>query len=426
MAGELVSLDLFSGIGGLAYGLHQAGIKSALGVDVVDAAVDSFDHNLSPLGAQSIVGDLENRGVFAEVIRESKKLGVNLVVGGPPCQGFSQVGNHRDLANDPRNGLYRCFVAAVRRIKPRAFIMENVPGLAQRDGGKMLRVIEASLSLDGEYQVASCILNAADFGVPQSRRRLFFLGIRSRENVNPVMPVSPFDLLSEARLERKTSSNGVAYSIAGICHSKHRGGKSALDILLDPEDPRLVTAEQALGDLRNLVGSRKLRAQQGDTWSNYDLQPQSAYQRAMRRRRRKKFSNSQVPFMFDDTKTRLAAIPEGGNFRDLPPALQKRHLTDHRWGPDTGGTHLARKYFFAYRRLHPSFVSWTLNTKADCVYHYDGTRALSVREFARLSGFPDHFEILAPDKHTRYRLLGNAVPVPLAKALGLNLVDLLS
>ncbi len=71
-----------------------------------------------------------------------------------------------------------------------------------------------------------------------------------------------------------------------------------------------------------------------------------------------------------------------------------------------------------YRRLHPEFVSWTLNTKADCVYHYNGHRALSVREFARLSSFPDKFEIRGSDKHTRYRLVGNAVPPLLAKAIG--------
>jgi DNA (cytosine-5)-methyltransferase 1 len=129
--------------------------------------------------------------------------------------------------------------------------------------------------------------------------------------------------------------------------------------------------------------------------------------------------------MWPDTRSRLDSIPQGGNYRDLSEDLRRRYLNGQKWGPESGREDLSRKYFFAYRRLHPDFVSWTLNTKADCVYHYNGKRALSVREFARLSSFPDHFEIRGTDKHTRYRLVGNAVPPLLAQAIGSELRSIL-
>jgi DNA (cytosine-5)-methyltransferase 1 len=141
-------------------------------------------------------------------------------------------------------------------------------------------------------------------------------------------------------------------------------------------------------------------------------------------------ANVAVPRLNDDTRLRLRAIPPGGNYLDLPQQLTARFLTGQRWGQDNGSGRLSRKHFYAYRRLHPDIWSWTLNTKADSVYHWSRERALSVREFARLQSFPDRYVVTTDERrgdlpgripggaaHSRYRQIGNAVPPLLARAI---------
>ena len=150
-------------------------------------------------------------------------------------------------------------------------------------------------------------------------------------------------------------------------------------------------------------------------------------------------ANVQVPRLNPDTKLRLLGIPPGGNYRDLCDNLTERYITGHRWGQDNGSGKLSRKHFYAYRRLHPDIWAWTLNTKADSVYHYGVPRALSVREFARLQSFPDRFIFTTDPRrgtidgrhdggpaHSRYRQVGNAVPPLLARAVAEDLATQLS
>jgi DNA (cytosine-5)-methyltransferase 1 len=200
--------------------------------------------------------------------------------------------------------------------------------------------------------------------------------------------------------------------------------------LRQARDLGVVSAEQAIGDLDFLVaGNRE------DTLSmNQIPSAKSAYQRLMRRS--KNISNLSVPRINGDTKLRLDGIPAGGNYRDLPESLKARYLTGQKWGPSTGSDFLARKHYYAYRRLHPGLWAWTLNTKADAVYHYAESRALSVREFCRLQSFPDDFVVITDERrgeipgrlpngatHSRYRQIGNAVPPLLARAIAVSILE---
>jgi DNA (cytosine-5)-methyltransferase 1 len=197
----------------------------------------------------------------------------------------------------------------------------------------------------------------------------------------------------------------------------------------------VVTASQAISDLDWLDAGRR-----HDDLDAGELPPaDSAYQKKMRSGRYGPLRNVSVPRCREDTVRRLAGIPAGGNYRDLPDGLRVRYLTGTRWGPHNGSGKLARSHYYAYRRLHPDIWAWTLNTKGDSVYHYRAARSLSVREFARLQSFPDRFVFTTDPRrgtlpgridggaaHSRYRQAGNAVPPLLAYAVAVAVRDAVS
>jgi DNA (cytosine-5)-methyltransferase 1 len=141
-------VDLFAGAGGLAEGFRQAGFAITAGTDVDPDACATFELNFPE--ADTIWGDIRLPAVKERVLEAARN--AEVIVGGPPCQAFSQVRNHSRLIEDPRNSLYREFVAVVATVRPRAFVMENVPGLEQM--GVKEQVI-SDLSVDGEYQGSS-------------------------------------------------------------------------------------------------------------------------------------------------------------------------------------------------------------------------------------------------------------------------------
>jgi DNA (cytosine-5)-methyltransferase 1 len=344
-----------------------------------------------------------------EAVIEAVEGRLDLLAGGPPCQAFSQVRNHDRLLEDPRNRLYREFVSLLERLRPRALLLENVPGMDQLRGGAVRRQIERDLSLDGDYEVISGVLDAGDFGTPQRRPRLVFIGIESG--------------LSEPRLP-------IGTGITRLLRNGQSGQPALTDrqdellaMLLDPGDARAVNVAQALGDL----------IEPGEA---YTTAPASAYQRWAREG--SDAPQDHVPSRIRaDTVARLEAIPPGGNVYDLPEHLLARYLGADKWGPAGNGERLARRHYYAYRRLHPDWLAWTANTKADFAYHYADPRGLSVREAARIQSFPDafHFTTAPPGtpgqlrngaRHSRYRQVGNAVPPLLGAAIGRAIAETLA
>jgi DNA (cytosine-5)-methyltransferase 1 len=412
-------LDLFAGAGGFSEGFRQAGFHTVAATDIDAWAGATYDINHRRHGTKFVLGDISERHVQEELFDGVRDVELDTVIGGPPCQGFSQVRNHDRLINDPRNKLYRHYVSVIRKLRPRTFVMENVPGLENLGGGAVRAQILEDLSIENEYRVESRVLDAAAFGVPQNRLRILFIGVRRDLEIAPRFPESEF-LSSLPFLERKQSGERWKYR-----HGKSSETVRSLAKLLDPNNSQLVTVEQAIGDLDWLTPNKKLVRRPSDEAIEYECKAISAYQKARRVGSNELF-NADVPSIREDTVLRLRSIPQGGNFRDLPEHLAMRYLSDKKWGPELGRRTLSRKYFFAYRKLYPQQFSWTLNTKADCVFHYGKPRALTVREFARLHSFDDTYHFMAGDRHSRYRQVGNAVPPLFAKAIGETLASILA
>jgi DNA (cytosine-5)-methyltransferase 1 len=423
-------VDLFCGAGGLSEGFRQAGYRIAAGSDHDPDAVATFAANFP--GALALCGDVRDPQLREQL--DQAAAGADVLVGGPPCQAFSQVRNHSRLIQDPRNSLYREFVSAVAAARPAAFLMENVPGMAQM--GVKEQVLE-DLGLDGEYRVDAQLVDAADFGVPQTRKRLLFLGVRADLASDPPQ-LAGTGATAAVQLVRFASDtdapggpSGPGYAVAA---RPDELGETIGLRLADPRDDGVVSVAQAISDLSALLPGRREEALEPA-----ELGPAaSAYQQQMRAGASGVLQNVSVPRCRPDTALRLAGIPAGGNHRDLPEHLRARYLTGSKWGPSNGSGLLGRSHYYAYRRLHPDMWAWTLNTKGDSAYHYEAARCLSVREFARLQSFPDRFAFITDSRrgplpgridggaaHSRYRQAGNAVPPLLAAAAAAALRDTL-
>lgn len=171
-------IDLFAGCGGLSKGFIDSGYKVLLGVDNDEAALKTF--TLNHISAIGMKLDLSKKNIFQVIKKSLKGQKVDVIIAGPPCQGFSLTGPRR--FDDKRNGLYLSVFEAVKILTPKAFVIENVTGMATLYHGQIKNEILSRFDKLG-YNVVCKILCAADFGVPQIRKRLFFVGLRKNLGV---------------------------------------------------------------------------------------------------------------------------------------------------------------------------------------------------------------------------------------------------
>ena len=347
------AIDLFAGCGGLSKGFMDAGFDIIVGVDNDQAALNTFAKNHN--GAVAMKADLSKQETFDEIKRIAGDRKIDIIIAGPPCQGFSLTGPRN--FDDERNKLYLAVIEMVKQYQPKAFIIENVPGMATFYEGQIKEEILRRFTNMG-YNIDCKILCAADYGVPQMRKRLIFMGIRKDIGV-PKFP----------------------------------------DPILSPEN--YLTCRDAVSDLPSLANDM------GADESQYSSEPLTEYQKKMR-------GNCTVLHNHLGTnhtqmvKDTIALVPEGGNYKDLPPG----------WGE-------SRKFHMAWTRLNGNAPARTVDTGHRNLFHYEYNRIPTVRESARMQSFPDDF-VFTGTKTQQSRQVGNAVPPLLGQALGQALLNIIS
>ena len=253
-------IDLFCGAGGLSLGFLKAGYDVCLGIDNDAKALETFAAGHP--NAKTFCGDITQvtyEGTIKELIGNKT---IDVIIGGPPCQGFSLAGPRN--FNDPRNKLYLSYIRLVKEIKPKAFVIENVPGLVGLFDGLVKDNIISEFTKLG-YDVKYKILCAADYGVPQNRKRVIFVGIKSGMK---------------------------EYEYPDICENR-------------------VTCEMALSDLPSL------ETEVGSEVQEYSSEPQNEYQKIMRVHSSVVY-NHVAAIHSQKVKEIISMVPDGGNYKDLP------------------------------------------------------------------------------------------------------------
>lgn len=358
----LTAIDLFCGAGGLSEGFRQAGFHVLAGQDVDEAAGATF--SATHPEARFIGGPIQQVSA-RDLLRAAKvKRGeIDVIVGGPPCQGYS-VYNHQRGTDDPRAGLFREYLRLVEEIRPKWLVMENVTGITSI--GAVVNQISRGMKSLG-YRAEMKILKAEEFGVPQERRRVFF--IATRTDVPIIFP---------------TATHG-------------------------PGLLPFVTVWDAISDLPALKNGEKTEQQP------YGRPPQTDYQR-MLRGNQVLVENHSAPRLARINEERMRHIPPGGSWRDIPTKLLP------------AGMKLARRcdHTKRYGRPRKTDLACTILTKCDVHWgayiHPVQDRAFSVREAARLQSFPDFF-VFQGSRTEQYVQVGNAVPPLLGKRVAEALIS---
>ena len=364
--GSLKMVDLFCGAGGLSLGFTQEGFISVLANDIEECCVNTYAHNHPETPRSRIVkGDINELINNIDSFLGSEK--VSIIVGGPPCQGFSMA-NRQRLIDDPRNHLYRSYVEVVNKVQPPFFVMENVKGMLGVAG----QVIEDFERIG--YSVSARVLNAKDFGVPQNRERLIYIGNRVGIDNNEV-----FDK---------------------ILLNAHSIGHFVLQDALFGLRPLVASRDKNATRQSSIDSGGKIMASTGETNRYIDLINQGKSCHIV--------YNHQARFNNDRDIEIFGRLNPGDRSDDpkiadiMPYARRNGIFKD--------------KYF----KLEPTKVCKTITAhmKFDCnmYIHPTQARGLTPREAARVQSFPDDYFFRGPYTKT-YMQIGNSVPPLLGRAI---------
>lgn len=345
----MIGVDLFAGAGGMCLGLERAGIRMVLANELEKKFSETHRANFP--GCRMVEGDIKDVDFRKELLLAGYDE-VDVVAGGPPCQGFSTVGKKE--RGDPRNSLFRQYLRCVEELSPKYVIFENVAGFRRLYGGEAYdQTVEGLASLGFDY--ISAVLDASDYGIPQSRQRTIIVGW------------------------------GRDFAPLSLPEPTHGEG-------LRPP----VTLWEAVSDLPEL--------KPGQERSEYETGPQNGYQELMR---------DGEPELQDHLCSNygsrmmqvMSHVPAGGSIMDVPEELRPKGYFKNTYArllPNRPAPTITRNF--------------GTPSSSRCIHPFQD-RALSTREGARLQGFPDSFEFRG-GKGSKNLQIGNAVPPMLAEAIG--------
>lgn len=398
-------IDLFAGCGGLSLGLSKAGWRGLFAVEKNNDAFSTLRHNLcngkdlsfdwpdwlpcEPMSTEELMS------VYREQLLGLRGH-IEMIAGGPPCQGFSFAGKRQP--EDPRNRLENEYLEIVDLVRPKFLIFENVKGFSApcKNGTEKLHSVQVIETLEGfdwgGYHVFSDILNASDFGVPQPRARFILIAVRKDLCASISSPFSEIQSFA-AKFREGRSLNGHEISV-----------------------------KEAISDLEiNLCGLVDSTDTYGFKEINYRSKYASTpYQKLMRTcsSEMSPLNSLRVPKHRPETVSRFIEIletcPKGVS---LPKEFREKHKMKKQ----------------CFTPLHPDQMSKTITTLPDDLLHYSEPRILTVRETARLQSFPDSFEFKGKyttggarrkEECPRYTQVGNAVPPLMAEALGERILQI--
>lgn len=370
-------IDLFAGCGGLSLGLEQAGFQSIFFNEIEPVFASTYIANRKVKKGHYYIGDINKLNEELDNFKhiwEGLDGDVDLVCGGPPCQGFSNA-NRQRVIDDPRNGLYKAYLKFLSAVRPKVFIMENVKGMAQR-----IDEIKDNFKeyLGDEYVFEARLLRAQDFGVPQNRERLIFIG--NRLGVNPA---SIFDAINAYKRQSFTLGD----ALRGLPHLDAKKEKNSNDV--EDISTGLTTREfdYEKNDFYRFINGKKAIS----TLYNH----------------KNRYNNERDIEIY-------RRLPQGTN--SLHESIQDIMPYKRRLGI------FKDKYF----KLDETQICKTITShmKYDCnmYIHPWEARGLSPREAARVQTFPDDYVFLGPQNRW-YAQIGNAVPVKLAEAIGKGILD---
>jgi DNA (cytosine-5)-methyltransferase 1 len=389
------SVDLFAGAGGLSCGLTQAGFTPLLANELVPQYAETY--RLNHPDTALVVGDV--REVSETDIR--KRLGVSageidLLAGGPPCQGFSVNAPIRSL-DDQRNHLFRDFIRVTDALRPKAVLIENVPGMISLAQGSVVEQIYKELHQLG-YAVSHRILFAGHYGVPQMRFRTIFIGIMGR-NTRIEFPEPEYNASAVANF---TGARELCLNVPPLFAAQLKPATTVWDAISD-----LPAIESHARSMKNNAAQYA-----------YPCPPQSSYQTQLREGS-ERILNHACNAIAQVNQERLKHIPQGGSWRDIPVDLLPEGLKRARRSDHTK----------RYGRLHPEGMCSTILTKCDphwgSFFHPTQDRVISVREAARIQSFPDTY-VFSGTLTQQYEQVGNAVPPLLGRAIGLQIKTLIN
>jgi DNA (cytosine-5)-methyltransferase 1 len=325
MDNKLKVIDLFSGCGGFSYGFESAGFHVVLGVDNDKAALETFKANHT--NSKTLLADLHKDSAIDEIVETVKDYQIDVIIAGPPCQGFSLTGSREQ--NDERNKLFYAVFKLAKKLNPKAVIIENVPGLAALYDGKAKAAILKEfkkLKLTSNYKV----LFAPDYEVPQIRKRIFFVGLKEE--------FGTFEFPNEVLDASKYNTTSIAIS-----------------------------------DLPSL------EKELGQEVSKYDKKPQNDYQRKMRADSVKLYNHVGTKHT-EHVINVISQVPEGGNHKDLPPGVGDSRKFNEAWTryhsnkpSKTIDTGHRNHFHYKYNRVPTVRENARLQSFPDCfVFH--GTR----------------------------------------------------